>query len=70
MPHFQLVSMTNGFKRLVAGGAFWAPNVVTYRYDSRTGSVRIISPLSISPSTTRFEIRVRRRVRAPASLAL
>lgn len=53
-----LVPTINGYKRLVGGEAFWAPNAVTYGYDSRAGSVRIISPPSVPPSATRFEIRV------------
>lgn len=48
----------NGYKRLVGGEAFWAPNAVTYGYDSRAASVRIISPPSVPPSATRFEVRV------------
>jgi glutamine synthetase len=42
----------------VGGEAFWAPNAVTYGYDSRQASVRIISPPSVAPEATRFEIRV------------
>jgi len=57
-PNFQLVPTINGYKRLVGGEAFWAPNAVTYGYDSRAGSVRIISPPSVPPSATRFEVRV------------
>lgn len=48
----------NGYKRLVGGEAFWAPNAVTYGYDSRSASVRIISPPSVPPAATRLEIRV------------
>lgn len=48
----------NGYKRLVGGEAFWAPNAVTYGYDSRAASVRVISPPSVPPSATRLEIRV------------
>ena len=33
----------NGYKRLVGGEAFWAPNAVTYGYDSRAASVRSFS---------------------------
>ena len=54
----QLVPTINGYKRLVGGEAFWAPNAVTYGYDSRAASVRIISPPSVPPSATRMEIRV------------
>ncbi|KAG8878364.1 hypothetical protein FRB97_002578 [Tulasnella sp. 331] len=38
--------------------SFWAPNAVTYGYDSRAASIRIISPPSVPPSATRFEVRV------------
>ncbi|KAG9102763.1 hypothetical protein FRC06_001170, partial [Ceratobasidium sp. 370] len=40
------------------GESFWAPNAVTYGYDSRAASVRIISPPSVPPAATRLEIRV------------
>lgn len=53
-----LVPTINGYKRLVGGESFWAPNSVTYGYDSRAVSVRIISPPSCPPSATRFEIRI------------
>ncbi|KAG6900662.1 hypothetical protein C0993_005895 [Termitomyces sp. T159_Od127] len=53
-----LVPTINGYKRLVGGEAFWAPNAVTYGYDSRAASIRIISPPSVPPSATRLEIRV------------
>lgn len=53
-----IVPTINGYKRLVVGDAFWAPNAVTYGYDSRGASVRIISPPSCPPAATRFEIRV------------
>lgn len=53
-----LVPTINGYKRLVGGEAFWAPNAVTYGYDCRAGSVRILSPPSVPPSATRFEVRV------------
>ncbi|EIW84954.1 glutamine synthetase guanido kinase [Coniophora puteana RWD-64-598 SS2] len=53
-----LVPTINGYKRLSGGEAFWAPNAVTYGYDSRAASVRIISPPSVPPAATRFEIRV------------
>lgn len=42
----------------MGGEAFWAPNAVTYGYDSRAASVRIISPPSVPPSATRMEVRV------------
>jgi glutamine synthetase len=53
-----MVPTINGYKRLVGGEAFWAPNAVTYGYDSRAASIRIISPPSVPPSATRFEVRV------------
>lgn len=53
-----MVPTINGYKRLVGGEAFWAPNAVTYGYDSRQASVRIIAPPSVAPEATRFEIRV------------
>jgi len=53
-----LVPTINGYKRLIGGEAFWAPNAVTYGYDSRAASIRIISPPSVPPSATRLEIRV------------
>lgn len=48
----------NSYKRLSGGEAFWAPNAVTYGYDSRAASIRIISPPSAPPSATRLEVRV------------
>jgi len=54
----QLVPTINGYKRLVTGEAFWAPNAITYGYDSRAASIRIISPPCSTPSGTRLEIRV------------
>ncbi|KAG1759849.1 glutamine synthetase guanido kinase [Suillus occidentalis] len=56
--YFHLVPTINGYKRLVGGEAFWAPNAVTYGYDSRAASIRIISPPSVPPSATRLEVRV------------
>ncbi|KAH9945887.1 glutamine synthetase/guanido kinase [Epithele typhae] len=53
-----LVPTINGYKRLVGGEAFWAPNAVTYGYDSRAASVRIIAPPSVPPAATRLEVRV------------
>ncbi|EEB90450.1 hypothetical protein MPER_11339 [Moniliophthora perniciosa FA553] len=53
-----LVPTINGYKRLVGGEAFWAPNAVTYGYDSRAASIRIISPPSVPPAATRLEIRI------------
>jgi len=53
-----LVPTINGYKRLVGGEQYWAPNAVTYGYDSRAASIRVISPPSASPSATRLEIRI------------
>ncbi|KAF9532224.1 hypothetical protein CPB83DRAFT_847455 [Crepidotus variabilis] len=53
-----IVPTINGYKRLVGGETFWAPNAVTYGYDSRAASIRIISHPSCPPAATRFEIRV------------
>ncbi|KAF8891318.1 hypothetical protein BD779DRAFT_1661733 [Infundibulicybe gibba] len=53
-----LVPTINGYKRLVGGEAFWAPNAVTYGYDSRAASIRIISPPSVPPAATRLEVRI------------
>ncbi|KAH8827026.1 hypothetical protein DL96DRAFT_1605208 [Flagelloscypha sp. PMI_526] len=53
-----LVPTINGYKRLVGGEAFWAPNAVTYGYDSRAASIRIISPPSVPPSASRLEVRI------------
>ncbi|KAL0946698.1 hypothetical protein HGRIS_012885 [Hohenbuehelia grisea] len=58
VPMASLVPTINGYKRLVGGEAFWAPNAVTYGYDSRAASIRIISPPSVSPAATRFEVRI------------
>ncbi|CED85477.1 glutamine synthetase guanido kinase [Phaffia rhodozyma] len=48
----------NSYKRLVAGEAFWAPNMASYGYDSRAASIRIIGPPGVAPEATRFEVRV------------
>ncbi|KDR73647.1 hypothetical protein GALMADRAFT_251423 [Galerina marginata CBS 339.88] len=53
-----VVPTINGYKRLVGGEAFWAPNAVTYGYDSRAASIRIISPPSCPPAATRLEVRI------------
>jgi len=51
-----LVPTINGYKRLVEN--FWAPVTVSYGYETRLASVRIISPPLASPSATRIEVRV------------
>ncbi|KAG8752732.1 hypothetical protein FRC14_006751 [Serendipita sp. 396] len=53
-----LVPTINGYKRLVGGESFWAPNAVTWGYDSRAASIRLITPPSCPRSATRLEIRV------------
>lgn len=53
-----MVPTINGYKRLVGGEAFWAPNAITYGYDSRAASIRIISPPSVPPASTRLEVRI------------
>ncbi|KDQ12252.1 hypothetical protein BOTBODRAFT_419087 [Botryobasidium botryosum FD-172 SS1] len=52
-----LVPTINGYKRLIANEWVFGSTSATYGYDSRTSSVRIISPPSVPPSATRFEIR-------------
>ncbi|KAI6036532.1 hypothetical protein BKA83DRAFT_4164165 [Pisolithus microcarpus] len=46
----EFVPTINGYKRLVGGESFWAPNA--------PASIRIISPPAVPPSATRFEVRV------------
>ena len=58
MFHVQFVPTINGYKRLLGGEAFWAPNAITYGYDSRAASIRIISPPIVPLAATRFEVRV------------
>jgi len=53
-----LVPTINGYKRLVGGEAFWAPNAVTYGYDSRAASIRILGPPGVPSYATRMEVRV------------
>lgn len=53
-----MVPTINGYKRLVGGESFWAPNAVTWGYDSRAASIRLITPPSCPRSATRMEIRV------------
>ncbi|KAI5476083.1 glutamine synthetase [Pseudohyphozyma bogoriensis] len=51
-----LVPTVNGYKRLVE--SYWAPVNVSYAYENRVASVRIISPPLAAPSATRLEVRV------------
>jgi glutamine synthetase len=53
-----VVPTINGYKRLVGGESFWAPNAITYGFDSRVASIRIISPPTVPRSATRLEIRI------------
>ncbi|EJU05361.1 glutamine synthetase/guanido kinase [Dacryopinax primogenitus] len=53
-----LVPTINGYKRLIGGENFWAPNAVTYGYDSRAASIRVLAPPGVPATATRFEIRV------------
>lgn len=51
-----LVPTVNGYKRLVE--SYWAPTTVSYAYESRLASVRVISPPMGDPKSTRLEVRV------------
>ncbi|KAF8197521.1 hypothetical protein BJ912DRAFT_1020835 [Pholiota molesta] len=48
----KLVPTINGYKRLVGGEAFWAPNAVTYGYDSRAASILRIPGADMNPYFT------------------
>jgi glutamine synthetase len=45
----------NSYKRLVEN--FWAPVTVSWGLEHRAASIRLISPPTASPKSTRFEIR-------------
>ncbi|GAA5991744.1 hypothetical protein JCM11641_004850 [Rhodosporidiobolus odoratus] len=51
-----LVPTVNGYKRLVE--SYWAPTSVSYAFESRVASVRIISPPMGGRESTRLEVRV------------
>jgi len=51
-----LVPTVNGYKRLVE--SYWAPVNVSYAYENRVASVRIISPPLGDRAATRLEVRV------------
>ncbi|BGP01266.1 hypothetical protein NBRC10513v2_002218 [Rhodotorula toruloides] len=51
-----LVPTVNGYKRLVE--SYWAPTTVSYAYENRVASVRIISPPMGDTKSTRLEVRV------------
>lgn len=53
-----MVPTINGYKRLVGGESFWAPNAISYGFDSRVASIRIISPPTVPPAATRLEVRI------------
>jgi glutamine synthetase len=46
----------NSFKRLIEN--YWAPVSVSWGYEDRLASIRLVAPPSCKPSATRFEIRV------------
>lgn len=46
----------NSYKRLVEN--FWAPVTVSWGFEHRAASIRIIAPPTSSPKATRFEVRV------------
>ena len=46
----------NSYKRLVEN--FWAPVTVSWGYEHRSASIRLIGPPATSSKATRFEIRV------------
>lgn len=48
--------MCHSYKRLVE--SYWAPTTVSYAYESRLASVRIISPPLGDAKSTRLEVRV------------
>ena len=54
----QFVPTINGYKRVKGGEAHWAPDALTYGYDSRAACIRIISPPCVPQDSTRFEIRI------------
>lgn len=49
-----LVPTINGYKRLVE--SYWAPVNVSYAYENRVASVRIISPPLAASQATRLEV--------------
>ncbi|GAA5861205.1 hypothetical protein JCM8547_008518 [Rhodosporidiobolus lusitaniae] len=51
-----LVPTINGYKRLVE--SYWAPTSVSYAYENRCASVRIIAPPLAGAEATRLEVRV------------
>ena len=51
-----LAPTINSYKRLVEN--YWAPLTVSYGFDNRTTSLRIIAPPTCPPEATRIEVRV------------
>lgn len=51
-----LAPNVNSYKRLVEN--FWAPVTVSWGLEHRAASIRLISPPTASPKSTRFEVRV------------
>ncbi|GAA6021311.1 hypothetical protein JCM10207_002693 [Rhodosporidiobolus poonsookiae] len=51
-----LVPTVNGYKRLVE--SYWAPTTVSYAFENRVASVRIIAPPVAELPATRLEVRV------------
>lgn len=46
----------NSFKRLIEN--YWAPTSVSWGFEDRLASIRLVAPPNCKPSATRFEIRV------------
>ncbi|KAM0075321.1 hypothetical protein ACKRZS_012619 [Fusarium odoratissimum] len=51
-----LAPNVNSYKRLVEN--YWAPVSVSWGFEDRLASIRLVAPPSCKPSATRFEIRV------------
>ncbi|KAJ3299895.1 hypothetical protein HK104_006252 [Borealophlyctis nickersoniae] len=51
-----LAPTVNSYKRLVEN--YWAPITISYGFENRTTSIRIIGPPTSPPTSTRLEIRV------------
>ncbi|KAJ4256857.1 hypothetical protein NW762_008953 [Fusarium torreyae] len=51
-----LAPNVNSYKRLIEN--YWAPVSVSWGYEDRLASIRLVAPPSCKPSATRFEIRV------------
>lgn len=53
-----LAPTINSYKRLAGGAAFWAPSTVSWGFEHRAASVRVIAPPTCDPQSTRLEVRV------------